>query len=68
MLTPIVAGFGGVAFLFAALFIVRDRHHAENNIECKYKLQDFYMVFSTTVFFAALNIADGFPMDESSKV
>jgi len=45
MLTPIIAGLGGVAFLFAALFIVRDRRDAENNIECKYKLQDFHMFF-----------------------
>jgi hypothetical protein len=50
MLTPIIAGLGGVAFLFAALFIVRDRRDAENNIECKYKLQDFYIFFYYGLF------------------
>jgi hypothetical protein len=32
-LTPIVAGVGGVIFLLAALFIVRDRRNAEADIE-----------------------------------
>lgn len=35
MLAPIVATFGGLAFLFAALFIAKDRRQAEATIESK---------------------------------
>jgi hypothetical protein len=34
MLTPCVAAFGGVAFLFAAIYIVRDRRQAEVDMQC----------------------------------
>jgi hypothetical protein len=34
MLTPFVATMGAAAFLFAAIFIVKDRRRAEAIIEC----------------------------------
>ncbi|CAF4034276.1 unnamed protein product [Rotaria magnacalcarata] len=47
MLTPVVAGFGGIAFLFAAIFIVRDRHEAEATIESANTLETFHMEVSS---------------------
>lgn len=66
LLTPAVACLGGIVFLFAAVFIVKDRRKAEASIEGKRSLfvllDRFYSFLSL-----AMNSENVFRMDESSK-
>lgn len=67
MLTPFVATMGGAAFLFAAIFIVKDRRRAEQTIECTYSIVAVgVMRLETTSICVALRVSNDYRLGTKS--